>query len=115
MTEKSKTRFEVFVDDNFHYQDESERYKYGDYETYEKAVEVCKEIVDEELLHLYKSGKNAAELYCSYTSFGEDPFIRPSPPKERFSAWNYARQRCEELCANNSTVQVKIGPRGADA
>ena len=117
MTEKSKStvRFEVFVDDNFHYQDESERYKYGEYETYEKAVEVCKEIVDGELLHLYEQEKSAAELYFSYTSFGEDPFIRPSPPRERFSAWNYAQQRCEEICANDSTVQVKMGPGGEGA
>ena len=45
-----KISFEVLVDDNFHYQDEAERYKYGEYETYELAVKVCKDIVDEELL-----------------------------------------------------------------
>ena len=91
-------RFEVFVDDNFHYQDESERYKQGEYETYEEAVKSCKEIVDGELLHLYEKGASATGLYFSYTSFGEDPFIRPSPEGERFSTWEYARQRCEEIC-----------------
>ena len=58
-------------------------------------------IVDGELLHVYKKGVSAAELYNSYTSFGEDPFIRPSPRSRRFSAWEYARQRCEEICRNN--------------
>ena len=91
-------RFEVFVDDNFHYQDESERYKQGEYETYEEAVKRCKEIVDGELLHLYEKGASATDLYFSYTSFGEDPFIMPSPEDQRFSAWEYARQRCEEIC-----------------
>ena len=92
------TCFEVFVDDNFHYQDESERYKQGEYETYGDAIKVCREIVDGELLHLYEKGTSAADLYFSYTSFGEDPFIRPAPDGQRFSAWEYARQRCEEIC-----------------
>ena len=94
MTEKSKAqvRYEVFVDDNFHYQDESERYKHGEYDTYEEAVEACKK-----LLHLHEKGQTASELYHSYTSFGEDPFIRPAPRDERFSAWEYARQRCEQI------------------
>ena len=97
-TANTNTRFEVLVDDNFHYQDESERYKQGEYETYEEAVKVCKAIVDGELLHVYEEGTSAADLYNSYTSFGEDPFIRPSPEGQRFSAWEYARQRCEEIC-----------------
>jgi hypothetical protein len=95
---KTKFRFEVYVDDNFHYQDESERYKQGEYDTYEEAVKVCREIVDGELLHLYEKGASAADLYSSYTSFGEDPFVRPSPKGQRFSAWEYANLRCEEMC-----------------
>ncbi len=91
-------RVEVLVDDNFHYQDEPERYKQGEYETYEEAVKVCKEIIDGELLHVYGEGTSATDLYDSYTSFGEDPFIRQSPGGQRFSAWEYARQRCEEIC-----------------
>ena len=91
------TRFEVLVDDNFHYHDESERFKHGEFETYQEAVNACKEIVDAELLGLYKKGTSAAELYASYTSFGEDPFIRPAPKEDRFSAWEYARKRCEEF------------------
>ena len=92
-----KTTFEVLVDDNFHYQDESERYKYGEYETYEEAVAVCRGIVDRELLHMYENGTSAADLYITYTSFGEDPFVRPAPRKGKFSAWEYARQRCAEI------------------
>ena len=117
MTEKteSKTRFEVFVDDNFHYQDESERYKHGEYETWEAAVAACKRIVDGDLLHFHKPGESAAELYYSYTSFGEDPFIRPQPPGERFSAWDYARQRCDEICANAANGRARMTTGGADA
>jgi len=94
----SELRFEVYVDDNFHYQNESERYKHSEYQTYEEALKACKEIVDGELLHLHEKGVTAGDLYFSYTSFGEDPFIRPSPEDQRFSAWEYAKQRCEEIC-----------------
>ncbi len=33
-----------------------------------------------------------------YTSFGEDPFII-GPGDYRFSAWDYAKERCSILCA----------------
>lgn len=117
MTEKSESKvcFEVFVDDNFHYQDESERYMYGEYETYEAAVEACRRIIDRDLLHLYRQGEGAAELYFSYTSFGEDPFVRPSSPNERFSVWEYAKQRCDEICTNGSTGRVRMEPEGENA
>jgi len=117
MTDKSESKppFEVFVDDNFHYQDESERYKHGEYQTWEEAVATCKQIVDAELLPLYKPGKSAAELYYSYTSFGEDPFIRPAPHGERFSAWEYARQRCDEIVTNGAPGRATMSTDGEDA
>lgn len=39
-------KFKVYVDDNFHYMDESHRYKLGEFNTLAKAIEACKEIVD---------------------------------------------------------------------
>ena len=87
-----------FVDDNFHYQDESERYKKGNYETFDEAVEVCKEIVDRCLAATYKEGMNAAELYDSYVSFGDDPFVVPEPEGVKYSSWEYAKKRCSEIC-----------------
>jgi len=39
--------YTVFVDDNFHYMDESERYKLGDFPDCASAVAACKKIVDE--------------------------------------------------------------------
>jgi hypothetical protein len=90
--------FKVFVDDNYHYQDESERYEQGEYESYEAAVAACKLIVDQYLAGAFKEGMNAAELYKSYVSFGEDPFVVPNPEGVLFSAWDYAKQRCLEIC-----------------
>ena len=42
---------------------------------------------------------SAEALYSSYTSFGEDPFIAGHDPRTTFSAWDYAKARCAELCA----------------
>jgi len=41
----------------------------------------------------------AEELYDQYVSFGDDPFIRSEDKKgSESSAWDYAKQRSEELC-----------------
>lgn len=89
--------FKVLVDDNFHYQDESERYEVGEYQSYDAAVAVCKMIVDKYLASAFKVGMTAAELYNSYVTFGQDPFVVPRPEGDDFSAWNYAKQRCSEM------------------
>jgi hypothetical protein len=92
--------YAVFVGDNFHYMREEEQYKSGDYTTLEEAVKKCKEIVDDFLDDKHKPGMLSDELYEQYVHFGEDPFIRG--PKSNFSAWEYARRRCDELCRNPS-------------
>jgi hypothetical protein len=95
MTECSWT---VYVDNNFHYMDEDERYCLGAFDSFDAAVAACRKIVDG-FLH-DNPAKTADELYDQYTSFGEDPWIK-GPNQESdaapFSAWNYARQRCNEL------------------
>jgi hypothetical protein len=94
--------FRVLVDDNFHFMDESERYELGAFATLEEALTASCGIVDEFLLSAYKPGMTAQQLYFSYTSFGEDPFIIPDASEEtavEFSAWDYAKRRCEVMCA----------------
>lgn len=95
--------YAVFVDDNFHYQDEGERYKLGEFDKWETAVAACKKIADDFLAQNYKPGMTAEELYKIYTSFGEDPFILKknpdAPPRSGFSTWDYAKERCQQICA----------------
>lgn len=91
--------FTVLVDDNFHHQDGSERYKNGEYATFEDAVKVCKEIVDAYFISTYKEGMTAAALYESYVAFGEDPFVIPKPEGAEYSSWDYAKKRCSEICS----------------
>lgn len=91
-------RYTVKVDDNFHYMDESERYTLGVFDDCESAVQACKKIVDEFLLEHYSPGMTAQELYSGYQGFGEDPFISTTDRECKFSAWTYAKQRCQEIC-----------------
>ena len=89
----------VFVDDNYHYMDESERYQWRGFPTCAEATAACRGIVDAYLESAYRPGMSAAELWDSYRSFGEDPFIRaPGDPACTFAAWTYARARCDVLC-----------------
>lgn len=88
----------VLVDDNFHYQDATERYRYGDFADFEVAIGECCGIVEDYLASAWKPGMSAEALWDSYTSFGPDPFIRCiDVPAVSFSAWDYAKFKCEEL------------------
>ena len=92
-------QYKVYVDDNFHYMDESERLLAGVFDDCLSAVAKCKEIVDDFLLNAYRPGMTADQLHSSYTLFGEDPFIMTTDETcEKFSAWSYAERRCEQLC-----------------
>jgi hypothetical protein len=96
---KSGYKYTVYVDDNFHYMDESERFKKGDYATLDEAIAACKRMVDEFLSDAVEPGVTAAERYAQYTGFGPDPFIVTDDPdagSPPFSAWNYAKERCEQ-------------------
>jgi GTP diphosphokinase / guanosine-3',5'-bis(diphosphate) 3'-diphosphatase len=98
-SDKPKTdskKYRVLVDDNFHYMDESERYTSGEYDTAEEAIAKCKEIVDDYIDDAAKKADSAAELYDSYVSFGEDPYIE-GPTDVDFSAWDYAKERSEQI------------------
>jgi hypothetical protein len=91
--------YTVYVDDNFDYMDEDKRTTYGNYESLEEAVQVCKTIVDACLTRAHEPGMSARKLYEEYVAAGDDPFI--VGPGASFSAWTYARQRCEALCGGS--------------
>ena len=88
----------VYVDDNSHYMDEDERYLLGTYENCETAISKCKDIVDQFLHDGYKDGMTAKELFDNYRSFGEDPWVFHPTGSCKFSAFTYAKKKCEEIC-----------------
>lgn len=103
----AKARYTVYVDDNFHYMDESERYKHGETDNLGSAIGVCKQIVDKCLQDIYKDDMSADELYMGYTCMGSDPYIIDSKANAFkstedldpiFSAWTYAKERAKEMC-----------------
>jgi hypothetical protein len=92
--------YKVLIDDNFHYMDEDERVTHGVFGTADEAIAACKQIVDECLAPMLQPGITAAALYDQYEGFGDDPFIVPVDPTDApvaFSAWGYAKERCEVL------------------
>ena len=92
--------YKVFVDDNFHYMDEGERYLHGEFATAADAIAAARKIVDEYLTSAIQPGMSADELFTSYALFGEDPFIVANGDEGvKFSAREYAGQRCDALCA----------------
>ena len=91
-------KYKVFIDDNYHYMDESHRYKLGKFDTLEEAIEACKKVVDEYLNDAYQPGMTSDELLTSYVLYGEDPFIVGAEKKVPFSARDYARERIKEIC-----------------
>lgn len=97
-------RYKVMIDDNFHYQDPDERWNQGTYETAAEAVAVCQRVVDQFLKGAYRPGMSALALYEVYTSFGDDPFVTVVDGVDesaKFSAWDYARERCHTLCGED--------------
>jgi hypothetical protein len=98
------TRYKVLIDDNFHYMDESERVTHGVFATADEALAACRSIVDDFLTDALEPGMSATDLYERYVSFGDDPFIVPVDQKGApvaFSAWEYARQRCEKVAGGD--------------
>lgn len=91
--------FTVHVADNFHYMDDNETYTYCACPTWTEAVAAAREIVERFLAAEYQPGMTAEMLFAKYTSFGEDPYIVPTLEGAGFSAWDYARRRCAEMCA----------------
>ncbi|SHG79307.1 hypothetical protein SAMN05443248_2674 [Bradyrhizobium erythrophlei] len=97
--------YRVLIDDNFHYQDESERVTHGVFATADEALAACRSIVDQSLTGAFEPGMSATDLYERYTLFGDDPFIVVLDPKDTpvaFSAWDYARERCAVIAHDPS-------------
>jgi hypothetical protein len=92
-------KYLVYVDDNFHNGDESERYKLGEFETREEALAACKQKVEEYFERIEKNKYSFKELWEGYMLYGEDPYISNDDSAEKFSAWEYAKQRCMEHSA----------------
>ena len=75
------TKYVVMVDDNFHFADEAERYEAGEFDTYEEAEALCREIVQ-------KSLKESGCDFEGWKHYGDSPFIVGG----KFRASSYAEE-----------------------
>jgi hypothetical protein len=91
-------KYRVLEDDNFHFMDEEERLDLGLFDTAEEAIRRAKQSVDDFLRENFRPGMAPEDLYRGYIDFGPDPFIVSDDSSCRFSAWEYARERCSEIC-----------------
>ena len=87
----------VLVDDNFHHMDEGEQYELGEFATCAEAVAACKRVIDDFLDSNRETPRSQDELWNLFTTFGDSPLIVTADRECRFSAWEYATLRCEEL------------------
>ncbi len=93
-------RYVIMVDDNFDAQGEERRYQHSEHRDPVTALAVAKGIVDACLDEMRQPEMSGQALYDAYRSFGEDPFIQTDDPAfARFSAGDYARQRCSLIAA----------------
>jgi hypothetical protein len=99
--------YQVYAEDNFHSLHTGERHALGEFDSAQAATTACRRLVDTFLRDNYRAGMSAHELYETYVSLGEDPFIvsaRPTAaePSVRFCAWDYAKARSEEVARQDS-------------
>lgn len=52
----------VYVDDNFHFTDEEDRYEAGRFATLTEAIECCRQQVRDDLLHLASHSDSEQDL-----------------------------------------------------
>jgi len=88
-------KYEVRVDDNYHYMDASERYAVGSYDSLEKAIEKCKEITIKSLQDLCEKDISPEKLSAQWSMFGEDPYVFGGEGNVPFSARKFVSI---ELC-----------------
>ena len=109
MADAAIPRYRVMIGDNFHYHELGDYDDGGTYNTLDKAMAACRNIVDrslqdqyEQMLKFEPSDRSAEALYKRYSSFGDEAFIRVIDgvdDKAKFSSWTYAKQRCDEICS----------------
>ena len=88
-------KYKVFVDDNYHCMDESERYAAGSFDSLEGALAKCQEITIKSLAELFEKGITPEKLRAQWLMFGEDPYIVGGKSSVPFSARKFVTT---ELC-----------------
>ena len=98
-------KYKVYVDDNYHYMDEGERYEVGSYDSLEDALEKCKEITIRSLADLIEEGITPENHSAQWAMFGEDPFIFGGDGTVPFSARKFITvELCKAIIESHNKV-----------
>jgi len=91
-------KYQVIIDDNYHYMDESERSEAGSYDSLDEAIARCKEIAIKSLEDFCEIGMTPEKLSAQWAMFGEDPFIVGGSGSVPFSARKFiSTELCREI------------------
>ncbi|WNC88838.1 hypothetical protein RI103_14135 [Paraburkholderia sp. FT54] len=95
----------MYEDDNAHHADEDYRSGPRMFLDMASALAEARRIVDDFLAEAHEPGMTGRDLFESYKAFGPDPWIvaNENGPLVPFSAWDYARSRCEEKARTKTT------------
>jgi hypothetical protein len=105
---KMNGQFKIFVDDNYHYMDKSERYVVGSYDSLEDAVNKCRELTIRSLKNLYEKGITPEKLKTQWVMFGEDPYVFGGDGVVPFSARKFiSTELCKEIIDSIESVIAK--------
>ena len=107
---KMNDQYKIFVDDNYHYMDESERYTVGSCDSLEEAVNKCKEITIKSLKDLYEKGITPEKLKAQWVMFGEDPYVFGGDGAVPFSARKFiSTELCKEIIDSSDNAARDTG------
>ena len=102
--------FVVIVRDNFHYMDKDEWWTLGAFPAADEAIAAAKPLVQKSLDEAYEAGMSADSLFGRYKGFGDDPFVVAKDDEQiEFSSWDYARARCDEMLAEQTSGADSAG------
>jgi hypothetical protein len=103
------TTYNIKIDDNYHYMDESERRDGGIYDTPEKAMEECERITTQSLNELYEEGMDPIKLSSRWSLFGDDPFISGDDGSVPFSARTFVTEElCKQVIQNRYDMSLQL-------
>jgi hypothetical protein len=99
---RTKLTIRLYLEENSHYGDPDERRCVAEFATQQAALSAARDHLDSNLRQLWSAGNSAQQLLEKWSLFGEDVFLVPESADSHFCAWDYARQRCQELCCIES-------------
>ena len=104
--------YQVWIGDNYHYQDDAGWFLRGTYDDAEAALAHARQIIDACLEDTYRPGMTADMMYEQYVMFGDDASVNPidGSPEVEFSGWVYARMRCVLWCDPIGARPRRIDP-----